>query len=129
MLTATISVALLAVLSPIQAAPAADEVTALPGWPKALPSKHYSGYIPVRNGQSHVHYYLQLSENDPSTDPITLWSNGGPGCTSLKGAFEELGQLVFNVDSVDPNATAGTPPTLFHNPVGWTRLSSMLYFE
>jgi hypothetical protein len=54
-----------------------------------------------------VHYYLQLSEGDPKTDPITLWSNGGPGCTSLKGAFEELGQLVFNRDSISRNATAG----------------------
>jgi len=24
-----------------------DEVTALPGWDKALPSKHYSGYLNI----------------------------------------------------------------------------------
>ena len=59
------------------------------------------------------------------TDPIVLWSNGGPGCTSLKGAFEELGQLVFNASSV----AAGSVPQLYYNPLGWTKSASMLYFE
>lgn len=29
------------------AAPAEHEVSSLPGWDAELPSKHYSGYIPV----------------------------------------------------------------------------------
>lgn len=52
--------------------------------------------------------------------------NGGPGCTSVKGAFEELGQLVFNRKS---NVTGNAVPKLFYNPLAWTRSSSMLYFE
>ncbi len=67
----------------------ADEVKTLPGWSRPLPSKHYSGYLALANGSKHMHYYLQLSEGSPSADPLTLWSNGGPGCTSLKGGFEE----------------------------------------
>lgn len=74
-----------------------------------------------------MHYYLQLSEGNPATDPVTLWMNGGPGCTSLKGGFEELGQLVFNRASFTQNETAA--PELFYNPLGWTKLSTMLYFE
>jgi hypothetical protein len=38
----------------VEAAVEADKVTSLPGWKGALPSTHYSGYIPVRNGQHHV---------------------------------------------------------------------------
>ena len=63
----------------------------------------------------------------------SLWSDaqplriGGPGCTSLKGGFEELGQLVFNRASFTANTTAA--PELFYNPLGWTKLSTMLYFE
>jgi len=45
--------------------------------------------------------------------------NGGPGCTSLKGGFEELGQLVFNRDSLEGTGT----PTLEQNPYSWTKLS------
>jgi serine carboxypeptidase-like clade II len=53
--------------------------------------------------------------------------NGGPGCTSLKGGFEELGQLVFNRHSFTENKTLA--PKMYYNPVGWTRKSTMLYFE
>lgn len=106
---------------------AGDEVLSLPGWAGALPTRHFSGYLPVRGGAAFMHYYLQLSEGDPGRDPVTLWMNGGPGCTSVKGAFEELGQLVFNRHSNSSNGAA--PPTLFRNPRAWTRVSSMLYFE
>jgi carboxypeptidase C (cathepsin A) len=131
-----ISFALFALMA-VDAAPAADEVASLPGFAGKLPSKHYSGYLPARGGAHHVHYYLQLSEGDPASDPVTLWSNGGPGCTSLKGAFEELGQLVFNRDSMTLNQTSGKwegaaeggVPKLFYNPLSWTKKSSMLYFE
>jgi cathepsin A (carboxypeptidase C) len=53
--------------------------------------------------------------------------SGGPGCTSLKGGFEELGQLVFNRHSFTENTTQA--PKMYYNPVGWTRKSTMLYFE
>lgn len=105
----------------------ADEVKQLPGWNGSLPSKHYSGYLPLSGGAKHIHYYLQLSEGSPKNDPLTFWTNGGPGCTSLKGAFEELGQLVFNRDSVTPGSSEA--PKLFYNPLGWTRISNLLVFE
>jgi len=120
--------ALAALTGVATAAVAADEVKSLPGWDGELPSKHYSGYLPARGGENHVHYHLTLSEENPATDPITLWSNGGPGCTSLKGAFEEVGQLVFNASSVSAARDDGAP-RLYYNPSGWTRKSSVLVFE
>ena len=113
---------------------AADEIHALPGWDGALPSKHYSGHVEVgitqkRAEPSYMHYYLQLSEGDPATDPLTLWMNGGPGCTSIKGGFEELGQLVFNYKSLGPNASTVPLPKLVRNGYSWTKKSSLLMFE
>ena len=52
--------------------------------------------------------------------------NGGPGASSLLGAFTEMGQLIFTRDS---NQTAGAPPRLFRNPSSWTVSANMLYIE
>lgn len=53
------------------------------------------------------------SRNDPANDPVVLWLNGGPGCSSLTGLFMELGpstvdeniKLVSNEHAWNSNAT------------------------
>jgi carboxypeptidase C (cathepsin A) len=121
-------VALLALVVAGDAAITGDEVTSLPGWAEALPSKSYSGYLAVGPQKNrHLHYYFTLSENDPAKDPVTLWLNGGPGASSIAyGMMTEIGQLVMNRDSAP---TAGGTPTLQYNPFSWTRKSNMLYIE
>ena len=47
-------------------------------------------------------YYFVESERNPSKDPVVLWLNGGPGCSSLDGFIYEHGtfssKLIYNVD-------------------------------
>ena len=62
---------------------------------------------------------LQLSPS-PATTPVTAWFNGGPGCSSLEGGFQEMGALF--VDEADPTK-------LVANPFAWTNISSMLFIE
>ena len=82
-----------AVLAPI----ADHEIKSLPGWEGALPSRHYSGYLPVGRTSSkpgYIHYWLILSEHAPTTDPLVYWTNGGPGASGISaGLLTEMGQF------------------------------------
>jgi len=108
-------VALLAALAAVPA----DEVKALPGFAGALPSKHYSGFLSLGNSSKRLHYYLVTSHGSPSADPLVLWLNGGPGCSSLDGLLYEHGPLLVAPDG----------KTLVPNPYAWSTVANMLYLE
>lgn len=38
-----------------------------------------------------LYYYFVLSEGNPFKDPLVLWLNGGPGCSSFDGFVYEHG--------------------------------------
>ena len=112
-----------------------DEITELPGWAGALPSRMYSGYIdatpPGEPANSlHMHYTFWESEGNPATDPLLVWSNGGPGAGSEFGAFTELGPMLLYDDSLKTKEfnTTGIP-TLFRNPKAWTQVASLLIYD
>ena len=67
------------------AAKADDAVNSLPDCPP-LPSKWYSGYLAASATKS-LHYVFIESLDSPTTDPVVIWFNGGPGCSSLLGLF------------------------------------------
>ncbi|KAI9690243.1 MAG: hypothetical protein M1822_009204 [Bathelium mastoideum] len=75
--------------------------------------KQYSGYLDDKENDKHLFYWFFESRNDPENDPVVLWLNGGPGCSSLTGLFMELGpsfinksrQAVYNPSSWNANAS------------------------
>ena len=66
----------------------ADEIKHIPGLETSLKSRHYGGYITVDEAHGrHMYYYFVTSQGNPGKDPLVLWLNGGPGCSSLDGVL------------------------------------------
>jgi len=64
----------------------------------------YAGYITLPGGTKNMFYWFFTSQNDPSNDPVILWLQGGPGCSSLgDGLFLEHGP--YYPDPVFTNMT------------------------
>ena len=106
------------VLINVQAAPAEDEFTILPNM-TAMSTKSYSGYLPVTDSKA-LHYIFVESKNQPTTDPVVIWFNGGPGCSSLLAFFQENGPWVVGADGNN---------TIYENPYPWNNNASMLWIE
>ena len=105
-------------------APAQDEVKELDGYYDfSSEFKMYSGYLPLQaEPEIKTHYVFITSKNDPANDPLVLWSNGGPGCSSLIGFLSELGPHLVK---------AGNPDELSYakNPYSWNNKANMLFLE
>lgn len=55
----------------------------------------YSGYVNLPGTSKYYHYVFVPSTGNKATDPVVLWLNGGPGCSSLDGFFYEHGPYKF----------------------------------
>ncbi|CAL9003782.1 unnamed protein product [Prunus brigantina] len=106
----------------VEAAPESSLITQLPGFNGTFPSKHYSGYISI-DGKN-LFYYLVVSERSPANDPVVLWLNGGPGCSSFDGFVYEHGP--FNFAQGQPK---GGLPVLHLNPYSWSKVSNIIYLD
>ncbi|XP_050208293.1 serine carboxypeptidase-like 20 [Mercurialis annua] len=102
-------------------------VTHLPGFTGILPSKHYSGYIKLGlelGERKNLFYYFVESERDPVKDPLILWLNGGPGCSSMDGFIYEHGPFNFEAPKV-----SGELPKLHPNPYSWSKVANVIYLD
>ncbi|XP_064477212.1 lysosomal protective protein-like [Ornithodoros turicata] len=95
-----------------------DEVTHLPGLEEQPQFRHYSGYLKAGSTRK-LHYWFVESQGNPEADPVVLWLNGGPGCSSLEGMLSELGP--FQIDK--------TRPQLHLNPFSWNKVANVLFLE
>ncbi|CAI9786592.1 unnamed protein product [Fraxinus pennsylvanica] len=100
--------------------PVEDLVVKLPGQPE-VKFRQYAGYVDVdlKAGRSLFYYFVE-AEKDPDNKPLTLWLNGGPGCSSIGGgAFTELG----------PFFPRGDGHALRRNSKSWNKASNLLFVE
>lgn len=98
-----------------------DEIKQLPGLGDKIGFKHYSGYLEADTNKPtnrFWHYWFVESESDPAKDPLVLWLNGGPGCSSLLGLLTELGP--FRI---------GEGNSVKLNPFAWNRRANVIFME
>jgi len=57
--------------------------------------------------------------SNPATDPVVIWFNGGPGCSSMLAFMQENGPLCID----DGESYIKT------NPYPWSTKANMLWIE
>lgn len=99
--------------------PESDRVYYLPGLDHEINDTIYSGYLKVSKTRYFHYVFIESKNDEPLNDPIILWLNGGPGCSSLEGMFMANG----------PWEVANNGHSLIDNKYSWTKFANMLYLE
>lgn len=79
----------------------------------------YAGTLPVSTNatdENRLYFWFWPSENPKAKDEITIWLNGGPGCSSLDGFLQENGPVSWQSGTYQP----------IRNPYAWTNLTNMV---
>ena len=80
----------------------------------------YSGSVPIdeSNPDRTLFFIFKPAINGP-VDEVTIWLNGGPGCSSLVGFFQENGPILWQPGTYEPTS----------NPYSWASITNMLWVE
>lgn len=78
----------------------------------------YSGYVDVSPNQHIFFWFFEARNVDPSTAPLTIWLNGGPGDPSMVGLFSDNGPCWVDYDG-----------NLQYNKFSWNNVSNMIYID
>ncbi|KAG4420523.1 hypothetical protein IFR04_006343 [Cadophora malorum] len=80
----------------------------------------YSGLIPIdMEDPSRALFFVFQPTDGPPVDEVTIWLNGGPGCSSLEGFFQENGRFIWSWGMYEP----------VYNPYSWVNLTNVLWVE
>ncbi|KAI7955398.1 hypothetical protein MJO28_005798 [Puccinia striiformis f. sp. tritici] len=89
----------------------------------------YAGLLDISKGsheQAKIFFWFIPAQTALGANELTLWSNGGPGCSSMIGAFQENGPV--NLISLSPSPARGRTRGI-KNPHSWHTRTNMLYVD
>ncbi|KAH0547545.1 hypothetical protein FGG08_000270 [Glutinoglossum americanum] len=82
----------------------------------------YAGLMPISSDphESRKLFFWFFPTSDTlGKDEITIWLNGGPGCSSFEGLLQENGPFLWQPGTFKP----------VKNPWSWTNLTNMIWVE
>ena len=82
----------------------------------------YAGLLSINanaTNENELFFWFFPSDNPAASDEITIWLNGGPGCSSLDGLLQEHGPFLWQSGTYAPQP----------NPFSWTNLTNMVYVD
>ncbi|KUI54170.1 Carboxypeptidase cpdS [Cytospora mali] len=87
----------------------------------------YAGRLPIstsntttnRSSENELFFWFFPSDNPNATEEITIWLNGGPGCSSMDGLLQENGPFLWQSGTYSPQP----------NPFAWTNLTNMVWID
>ena len=93
------------------------QVESLPDVPFNI-GEMYSGLMPIKSGDKsrELFFVFQPTVGEP-VDELVIWMNGGPGCSSLEGFFQENGLFLWHAGDDTPT----------ENPYSWVKETNMLW--
>ena len=62
----------------------------------------YAGPLPIDETGKSLWFWFVPSTNPAASKEITLWLNGGPGCSSLDGSLHEQGPVIWQPGTYKP---------------------------
>ena len=95
-----------------------DQIVNLPGLNFETGFNQFSGYLNLGDTKKQIHYWFVESEENPETDPLVFWTNGGPGCSGLIGFMTEQGPFRPDMNG-----------NLLLNEWRWNKISNMVFLE
>ncbi|KAK4863586.1 hypothetical protein LT330_002364 [Penicillium expansum] len=80
----------------------------------------YSGLVPIDmdNKTRSLFFIFQPTINAP-VDEVTIWLNGGPGCSSMESFLQETGRFIWQPGTFAP----------VENPYAWVNLTNVLWVD
>ncbi|KAJ2034383.1 hypothetical protein H4S03_005018, partial [Coemansia sp. S3946] len=80
----------------------------------------YSGYLDTADDKHFFFWFFEARNPAKTGDtPVILWTNGGPGCSSMVGVLMELGPCRVN--------KGGTGTS--RNPYGWNENAHVIFID
>lgn len=79
----------------------------------------YAGLLPISDSPDETRelfFWFFPSTNPEASDEITIWFNGGPGCSSLSGLLTENGPFLWQAGTLSPTPNSYSWVSIIHGP-------------